>query len=91
MMSGRNATTAMMAPSWFCTKKRSLSDFFAGSSRFAFFQRKDPVIDSAAMTTSATMSVMNAHCGNTAVTFCSSRRPVSGLRTSPPSSPTNSR
>lgn len=52
----------MMAPSWFCTKKRSVSDLRAGSSRFAFLHRTEPVIDGAAMTTSRTSSVMNARC-----------------------------
>ena len=64
MISGRNATIATIAPSWFCTKNRTLSCFEAGSSRFARFQSTEPVIESAAMTTSSTMSAMNAHCGN---------------------------
>ena len=52
MMSGKNAIIVMMAPSWFCTKKRNGSDFLAGSRRLAFFHSCEPATASRPMPSS---------------------------------------
>jgi hypothetical protein len=55
-ISGRNAITVMIAPSWFCTKNRTVSCFEAGSRRFAFFHRYEPPMASAPTSTITTIS-----------------------------------